>query len=151
MAGSAAKRAAKAKEAVARKYLPIIVGVELFYLVVRLVLRRATASRWHWAALAASTLVYTMTFGPTVEAAGGPPGIAEYFFDVMVLTLVAQTLGALTDYAWFVVLLVPAFCIFKIAQWFLLSPPPAIKSGDPVDEPPPKKTNKTKALKQRRR
>lgn len=125
MAGGAAKKSAKAKQKASSRYFPLLVASTCFFVVVRLVLRRSTATKWHYFALFAASTIYALTYGPIVEAAGGPSGIAEYLYDIMVLTLFAQTLGAVTDYAWLVGLLVPVFCLFKLAELYFKRRPAA--------------------------
>lgn len=116
MAGAAGKKSAKAKREAAKRYFPLLLGATTLYVVVRLLVRRATATRWHIVALGSTSAIYAVIYGPIVEAAGEPSALAEYLYDIMVLTLFAQTVGTITDYAWLVGLLVPAFCLFKLAE-----------------------------------
>lgn len=150
MAGGAAKKSAKAKQKASSRYFPMLVSASCFYIVVRLAVRRSTATWWHYFALVATTAIYFATYGPIVEAAGGPPGaIAEYMYDIMVLTLFAQIVGAVTDYAWLVGLLVPAFCLCKLVE-HALRPAPTVPDSAVGAEAPKHRAGGGRAAKKTR-
>lgn len=129
MAKAAAKKEQKARKAASSTYLPLIGGANALY-ILRLVLRRAT--KWHYVALAITTLLYCVTYGPTIDAAGGPPGgLSDYFYDVLILTLLAQALAAFTDYAWLIGCLVPLFALFKLIERFWQRPDANKKPAKP--------------------
>lgn len=122
MAKAALKKEQKARKAASSTYLPLIGGANALY-ILRLLVRRAT--KWHYFALVVTTVLYGVTYGPTIDAAGGPPGgLADYFYDVLILTLLAQALAAFTDYAWLIGCLVPLFALFKLIERLWRRPSP---------------------------
>ena len=147
MAKAAAKKAAKAQAAAKNTYQPIIAAVVLWYAAIRLYYKQG--ERVHYYALGGCLLVYYFTLPMAIEASVAPEGsITGYFFDVMVLTLFTQTLSTYTDKAWYILLIVPAFGVFKAGSaWFGKLSSSAAASATPEDEAPaggPKKERKPK-------
>ena len=147
MAKAAAKKAAKAQAAAKNTYQPIIAAVVLWYAAIRLYYKQG--ERVHYYALGGCLLVYYFTLPMAIEASVAPEGsITGYFFDVMVLTLFTQTLSTYTDKAWYILLIVPAFGVFKAGSaWFgKLSQSASASAEAPEDEAPagPKKERKPK-------
>ena len=147
MAKAAAKKQAKAQAAAKSTYQPLIAAVVLWYCAVRLYYKQG--ERVHYYALGGCLLVYYFTLPMAIEASVAPEGsITGYFFDVMVLTLFTQTLSTYTDKAWYILLIVPAFGVFKAGSaWFGKLSSSAAKSAEPEDEAPaggPKKERKPK-------
>ncbi|KAJ1457692.1 hypothetical protein M885DRAFT_615116 [Pelagophyceae sp. CCMP2097] len=122
MAGAAAKKQAKAEAGASQKWWPLLVGANVFFIIVRLLLRRATATRRHWLSLPVTALIYACTFSAAVESVNQPKGgLGQYFFDVLLLTMFTQCAAAFSDKAWWLFGLVPAFCAFKAVEWKLNS------------------------------
>ena len=147
MAKAAAKKQAKAQAAAKSTYQPLIAAVVLWYAAIRLYYKQG--ERVHYYALAGCLLIYYFTLPMAIEASVAPEGsITGYFFDVMVLTLFTQTLSTYTDKAWYILLIVPAFGVFKAGSaWFGKLSSSAAKSAEPEDEAPaggPKKERKPK-------
>ena len=153
MAGQSAKKALKAQQKAKSIMLPCVVGVNLFYVIVRLALRYATTTKWHFIALVALNVVYAMTFPAALEASSAPAGsITEYFFDLFVIALVSQGLAALTAKGWYLLLLVPAFLLYKAGTYFFASSGAKTKipASQPEEEADDRKV-KQKTMKSRRR
>ena len=147
MAKAAAKKQAKAQAAAKSTYQPLIAAVVLWYAAIRLYYKQG--ERIHYYALVGCLLIYKITLPMAIEASVAPEGsITGYFFDVMVLTLFTQTLSTYTDKAWYILLIVPAFGVFKAGSaWFGKLSSSAAKSAEPEDEAPaggPKKERKPK-------
>lgn len=152
MAGAAAKKAAKAQAAAKSTYYPIVAAVILWYVAFRLWYKQG--ERFHYYALGGCLLTYYFTVPMAIAASTEPEGsIAGYFFDVMALTLFAQTLGAWTDKAWYLLLIVPTFGVFKAGSyWFGAlsksgSKPAAADAaptGPKKDKKPKRKTTKSR-------
>ena len=141
MAGAAAKKAAKAREQASGTYFPVLVGVNLWYALVRLYFRGG--GRFHYAAAAGCLVIYLFTYSTSLEAAAQPDSLASYFFDVMALTAVAQSLGALTDRAWYLLLAVPAFALYKAVAW-KFGGPAKPKEPEPAEDDVPAKGKEKK-------
>ena len=147
MAKAAAKKQAKAQAAAKSTYQPLIAAVVLWYAAIRLYYKQG--ERIHYYALGGCLLIYKITLPMAIEASVSPEGsITGYFFDVMVLTLFTQTLSTYTDKAWYILLIVPAFGVFKAGSaWFGKLSSSAAKSAEPEDQAPaagPKKERKPK-------
>ena len=146
MAKAAAKKQAKAQAAAKSTYQPLIAAVVLWYAAIRLYYKQG--ERIHYYALTGCLLIYKITLPMAIEASVAPEGsITGYFFDVMVLTLFTQTLSTYTDKAWYILLIVPAFGVFKAGSaWFGKLSASASASAEPEDEAPagPKKERKPK-------
>ena len=142
MAGQAAKKAAKAKAAAQKLYLPVLAAVNLWYVAVRLYFRGEAANS-HKFALIGCAVVYALTYPTACEASTQPTdSLASYFFDVMALTMIAQFFGALSDKAWYLLLVVPAFAAYKGIAWKFGGPakpaaPPEPEEPAPESDPEP--------------
>ena len=136
MAKAAAKKQAKAQAAAKSTYQPLIAAVVLWYAAIRLYYKQG--ERIHYYALAGCLLIYKITLPMAIEASVAPEGsITGYFFDVMVLTLFTQTLSTYTDKAWYILLIVPAFGVFKAGSaWFGKLSQSASASAEPEAEAP---------------
>ena len=132
MAKTAEKNAKKAKAAAAKAYLPFLVGVNAWYVVVRFLY--LGAERFHYMALLGCGAIYAATYPTALEAASQPNSMASYFFDVMALTLFAQFIGALSDKAWYLLLLVPGFASYKLVAWKFGGPAAPKQPAEPTEE-----------------
>mmetsp|Transcript_25102 Transcript_25102/g.77468 ORF Transcript_25102/g.77468 Transcript_25102/m.77468 type:complete len:155 (-) Transcript_25102:8-472(-) len=118
MAGQAAKKAQKAKDKASSQLFPFVVGVSAFYAVVRLWLRYATAQRWHFVAFGVLNAVYFFGYQAAVDGVTAPSGsISEYLFDLFVVCLAAQAFAAFFDRAWLLLLVVPAYLLYKASSY----------------------------------
>ena len=148
MAGAGAKK--RAEENVRRlKTLRIIIAVALATFVgVRLVLGRSTAEWWEYAALAATVVVYMVTYSsirfvatPVYDRATGElldagadlnkvGGVQSYQHDVLYVTAFVQLLAAFWARAWLLWLVVPAYAAYqlfsKVVYPMFLSPKPDV-------------------------
>ena len=148
MAGAGAKR--RAEENTRRlKTLRLIVAVALAtFIGVRLVLGRASAHWSHYAALAASALVYGVTYSsirfvarPVYDRATGElvdagadlskGGVQSYHHDVLYVTAFVQLLASFWARAWYLWLVVPAYAGYqlfaKVIYPTFIAPPPALE------------------------
>ncbi|PSC75049.1 transmembrane 208-like [Micractinium conductrix] len=106
------------------------------FVVVRLVLRRATATRAIYAGFALTSLVYALCYtfinralSPTYSASGelvfagqdrSIGGVLSYFDDALYICLFVQLLGCWTDKAWLAFLLIPAYAAYVLAVQVLI-------------------------------
>lgn len=142
MAGSSAKKAEKARQKTSSTLLPLVLGVDLLYVVVRLVLRSSTATRWHIGGFVVVNLIYGSTFAAAVDAATAPKGsLSEYFFDLFVVALASQAFAAVSDYGWLLLTVVPAFLLYKA---FAGGDKKNKSDDDPPDDDPPDQAKKSK-------
>mmetsp|Transcript_37795 Transcript_37795/g.121277 ORF Transcript_37795/g.121277 Transcript_37795/m.121277 type:complete len:152 (+) Transcript_37795:77-532(+) len=151
MAGTAAKKALKAKQKASSTLLPCVLAVDLFYVVVRLVLRWSSATRWQVFALVFLNVLYGATFSTACEASTAPAGsISEYVFDLFVVSLAAQALAAVSEKGWWLLAVVPAFILYKAATYFRDRKPTPKQPDDNDEDQDPKKAIKQKIKRGRR-
>ena len=149
MAGQAAKKAAKAKAAAQKLYLPVLAAVNLWYVAVRLYFRGEAANS-HYVALGGCAVVYALTYPTACEASTQPTdSLASYFFDVMALTMIAQFFGALSDKAWYLLLVVPAFAAYKGIAWKFGGPAKPAAPPEPEEDAADAKGKKEKKPKRK--
>ncbi|CAM9157214.1 unnamed protein product [Chrysoparadoxa australica] len=121
MANQAAKKAAKAMSRAQNTYLPLVLGLNLLYVIYRVVWQFNTFSSWNWTGLALTSLCYWYGYTGVVEGAGLGGGAGSYCFDLLVMTMVVQGLGLFSDKAFYIYLIVPGYLLYyvlkKVASW----------------------------------
>mmetsp|Transcript_25251 Transcript_25251/g.79227 ORF Transcript_25251/g.79227 Transcript_25251/m.79227 type:complete len:159 (+) Transcript_25251:124-600(+) len=119
MAKAAAKKKAKAGGAKAAELKVQLAVLNAIYLVVRFLLKRATVSGYDWAAFAFLGLCYAISFNGQVETAGGSPGDGELYFDLYVITALAQMISMFSLKGMYLFLTIPAYgAYFLFSKFF---------------------------------
>ncbi|CAM9215968.1 unnamed protein product [Choristocarpus tenellus] len=117
MAGHAAKKAAKASAATAKRYFPIIVAVNVVYVLYRVIYHFRTFDLWHAMGFVGTSAAYYISYKGLVEAAAiGVDGGGAYF-DVLVVIIVAQLVSMFTRYGWYIYLVVPGYYVALFTYW----------------------------------
>ncbi|KAL4428655.1 hypothetical protein ABPG77_009761 [Micractinium sp. CCAP 211/92] len=113
-----------------------ILGANVAFVLVRLVLRRATAGRLLYAGFGLTSILYAVcwsfiskalspTYGPSGEVlfAGQDRslgGVLSYFEDVVYISVFVQLAGCATDKAWYTFLLIPLYAAYILSVNVLL-------------------------------
>lgn len=131
MAKAGDKKRIEENEAHLKAMRLLIFGTNVAYILIRLVLRSATATRGLYAGFALTSAIYAAsftfiskalcpTYGPGGEVifAGQDRsigGVLSYFDDIVYVTLFVQLLGLWTDKAWYAFLAIPAYAGYALA------------------------------------
>eukprot|EP00270_Netrium_digitus_P016320 TRINITY_DN5837_c0_g1_i1.p1 TRINITY_DN5837_c0_g1~~TRINITY_DN5837_c0_g1_i1.p1 ORF type:complete len:174 (+),score=50.90 TRINITY_DN5837_c0_g1_i1:110-631(+) len=115
----------------------IIVGVNVFYIVVRLSFMYSSFSWRHWLGLILTTSAYKLCYDqianmakPTVDERGelldggfdlNLGGLCAYLHDIIYITAFVQITSILSDWFWLVYLVIPGFALWKL--WELVLQP----------------------------
>eukprot|EP00128_Syssomonas_multiformis_P011979 Colp12_sorted_trinity150504_noHs@10112 len=159
MANKGNKKTLETNKRILSQHLNAILGVNVFYVLVRIAWFYDSFGFWQWVLFALSTLAYWGCYGLLASAArptfsesgelldGGHDlsvgGLTEYYKDILYVTMFTQVCSTYSDNFWFLWLVVPAFAGFKlwtgvIAPWIFA---PAPEEG-PMDEKTRKKLEK---------
>lgn len=111
--------------------------MQVIYVVVRLLLKRHTASLWNYLGYGVSFATMGLSYAglrsalvPTYSPTGDlifagadlkVGGMLEYYQDIAYLCMFALTVGAWTDWAWLVFLSIPAYGIYMLWN-YVISP-----------------------------
>ncbi|CAM9183677.1 unnamed protein product [Heterosigma akashiwo] len=129
MAGQAAKKAAKAKERKSAFLLPIFVGIHLLFICVRVLWKWSSFTKWYilgWIITSwASWLGYQGVLEQAANNFSGQlgtskrnnSGMGSYYFDLLAVSLATLCIALFTDYAWYLMWVVPLFAGFKLSSW----------------------------------
>ncbi|CEO97731.1 unnamed protein product (mitochondrion) [Plasmodiophora brassicae] len=118
MANDAMKKRGKRYASTSALYLQITIGVQLVYLLFRVMFFWSTFSAWwSWALLAASQAIcYQLILA----------GIASgrkysYYQDILFISWFVQVTLCVTEYAWITALLIPGYILFKAGSYVFSS------------------------------
>lgn len=73
-------------------------------------------------------------------------GSLEYYHDIIYISIFTQIVALTTDYAWFILLLIPGYAIVKITVSLII---PRMKASDPIDIPETESEKKRREKKER--
>merc|ERR1712048_1558410 len=113
MAGHAEKKLAKKAENNIQYYLGAIIGVNVLYILWRVLYHWRTMGFWHIMGFGLFSLVSYLTYcGINNALQLGVP--FEYYFDLFCVNLVSQFLVTFSNWGWLLYLTVPGFALYKI-------------------------------------
>ncbi|KAF0702483.1 hypothetical protein AaE_015895 [Aphanomyces astaci] len=115
MAGQSAKKAQKAGSELSARLNQSILAVNVVYLLYRVLWHFDTFSTWHATGyaliLTATYASYTMAVGSALEGTNN-----EYAMDVLLVTLVVQIGTIVSDYFWYLYLVVPGYVFYYVGK-----------------------------------
>ncbi|ETW00264.1 hypothetical protein H310_07650 [Aphanomyces invadans] len=113
MAGQSAKKAQRAGSELSARLNQSIVAVNAVYLLYRVLWHFGTFSTWHATGyafiLTATYACYTMAVASALEGTNN-----EYAMDVLIVTLIVQVGTLLSDYFWYLYLVVPGYVLYFV-------------------------------------
>eukprot|EP00611_Tribonema_gayanum_P013850 TRINITY_DN25085_c0_g1_i1.p1 TRINITY_DN25085_c0_g1~~TRINITY_DN25085_c0_g1_i1.p1 ORF type:complete len:181 (-),score=54.06 TRINITY_DN25085_c0_g1_i1:27-506(-) len=116
MANQAAKKAAQAQAKTTSVYLPLIIAINVIYVLWRGVYHYDSFGKWHKAGLVFTSFMYYLSYRGVVGAVAMGIGNGGYYFDLLVLTAVNQIVCLFTDKGWYIYLMVPAYVLYGFLQ-----------------------------------
>eukprot|EP00640_Fibrocapsa_japonica_P004630 CAMPEP_0113941744 /NCGR_PEP_ID=MMETSP1339-20121228/7598_1 /TAXON_ID=94617 /ORGANISM="Fibrocapsa japonica" /LENGTH=131 /DNA_ID=CAMNT_0000945975 /DNA_START=36 /DNA_END=428 /DNA_ORIENTATION=- /assembly_acc=CAM_ASM_000762 len=129
MAGHAAKKSKKASEQQAAFYQPFILGINVVYVLFRVIWGWSSMTSWHWAGFALTSLAYYVSYGGLIANAGpastssvsksGTSSSSSYYFDLFGLTVAVQVVTLFSDWGWAIYLLIPAYGLYHAGKWLI--------------------------------
>merc|ERR1712203_939491 len=117
MAGQAEKKLAKKHEAHGAYYLYAILGVNVWYILYRVLWHFSTFTFWHICGFILFTLVSRVSY-QFIQGALEEGGFSEYAFDCYCINLTTQALVPLTNWGWVIYLAIPGFILYKLGGMF---------------------------------
>mmetsp|Transcript_17220 Transcript_17220/g.65715 ORF Transcript_17220/g.65715 Transcript_17220/m.65715 type:complete len:156 (-) Transcript_17220:25-492(-) len=141
MANQAAKKAAKAGAKKGGELKTQMAILNVVYLVVRMILRRASVTFADWGVFALLAVLYAVAYVGQVATAG-TPGAGELYFDLYVITAAAQLICCFSNYGLCLYLLIPAYGCYYLFGGLMSKKPAAKAEEDEMDEAARKKMAK---------
>ncbi|KAG9401519.1 hypothetical protein AC1031_009386 [Aphanomyces cochlioides] len=135
MAGQAAKKAQKAGSALSTKLNKAIVSINAVYILYRILWCFSSFSSWHATGYAFILIMtyasYSMAVGSAMEGTNN-----EYAMDVLIVTLAVQVGTLISDYFWYLYLVVPGYVFYfvggKAIAYFFPPGGAQDKAGEPT-------------------
>ena len=123
MAGAAAKKRAQVNKAWNKKWSNILLAGNGIYIILALFIHFTRVSYSTTQLVGAGVLLLTQFFCfrmiKSVRAQFGARGGYEYYQDVMLVSLGTLILSLVTDYAWYILITIPAYGAYKIVTLLL--------------------------------
>lgn len=131
MANQAAKKRRAENEGIMKRMRYLLLLVNLLYVALRVVWMNDSFGFWHWVGFGGCSLVNVLVYWwiaslatPTYDATGDlidggadlntHGNLSEYAFDVVYIVVFVQLTTIISEYFWFILLVIPAFAGYKL-------------------------------------